>query len=64
MCETYLQGKRKISYEALKWTCALGCVEKLKNYETYNNERKEQVIASCSKFQITRFRQQVTDSKL
>ena len=27
-----------------------------KNYETYNNERKEQVFASSSKFQIKRFR--------
>ena len=26
-----------------------------KNYETYNNERKEQVFASSSKFQIKRF---------
>ena len=28
----------------------------LKNYETYNNERKEQVFASSSKFQIKRVR--------
>ena len=27
-----------------------------KNYETYNNEQKEQVFASSSKFQIIRFR--------
>ena len=27
-----------------------------KNYETYSNERKEQVFASSSKFQIKRFR--------
>ena len=27
-----------------------------KNYETYNNERKEQVFASSNKFQIKRFR--------
>ena len=29
----------------------------IKNNETYNNERKEQVFASRSKFQIKRFRQ-------
>ena len=34
-----------------------------KNYETYNNERKEQVFGSSSKFQIKRFGKQVTDSK-
>ena len=27
-----------------------------KNYETYNNERKKQVFASSSKFQIKRVR--------
>ena len=30
----------------------LGKPSKEKNYETYNNERKEQVFASSSKFQI------------
>ena len=34
-----------------------------KNYETYNNERKEQVFASNSKFQVKRLRYQVTDGK-
>ena len=34
-----------------------------KNYETYNNERKEQVFTSNSKFKKNRFRQQVTYSK-
>ena len=34
-----------------------------KNYETYNNERKEQVFASNSKFQIASNIYQVTDSK-
>ena len=29
---------------------------RLKNYETYNNERKKQVFASNSNFQIKRFR--------
>ena len=35
----------------------------IKNYEAYNNEKKEQVFASNRKFQIKRCRQQVIDSK-
>ena len=34
-----------------------------KNYETYNNERKKQVIASFDKLQIERIRKQVIYSK-
>ena len=37
--------------------------QRIKNYETYNNERKEQVFASNSKFKIKRLRYQVTDNK-
>ena len=32
------------------------CPFSKKNYETYNNKQKEQVLASSSKFQIKRFR--------
>ena len=34
-----------------------------KNYETYNNERKEQVFASDSQFLIEKVRKHVTYSK-
>ena len=35
----------------------------VKNYEMYNNERKDQVFASNSKFQKKSNRLQVTDNK-
>ena len=51
-------GMGDTAHTLLMWgTIGVGTLHNIerKNYETYNNERKEKVFASKSKFQIKRF---------
>ena len=63
----FQQKQNKIPFDQILQIPYLGlnplCRISKKNYETYNNKRKEQVFASKSKFQKKRNRLQVTDNE-